>query len=122
MENVLYSSILFEVIFLFVISHIYSYFFTKSIVKSVTKYFRKQIRKEMTYFQHLMKRMCRRKTDTDNTVGISGNIIHCAILFNEFLDIVKTFISIKGIAFKSQDANMVGSIKHSISVGIIAFL
>ena len=41
MENVLYSSILLEVIFLFVISHIYSYFFTKSIVKSVTKYFRK---------------------------------------------------------------------------------
>ena len=122
MKNVLYSSILFEIIFLFVISHIYSYFFTKSIVKSVTKHFRKQIHKKMRYLPHLMKRMCRRKTDTDNTVVISGNIIHCAILFNEFFDIVKTFISIKGIAFKSQDANMVGFIKHSIAVGIISCL
>lgn len=52
MENVLYSSILFEVISLFVISHIYSYFFTKSIVKSGTKYFRKQIHKKISWRNH----------------------------------------------------------------------
>ena len=63
-----------------------------------------------------MKRMCRRKADTDNTVGISGNMIHCAILFNKFLDIVKTFISIKGKTVKSQDVNMVGSINPNRSL------
>ncbi len=109
-------------ILLFVISHIYSYFLFKRIVESMAKHFRKYIRKKMLYLQLLMKRMYRRKTDTDNTIGISSNVIHCAILFNEFFDVVKPFRSIKGIAFKSQDVNMVGSIKHSVSVCIVSFL
>lgn len=107
--------------FLFVISHIYSYFFTKSIVKSVTKHLGSRSTKNaLSPTSH--EEDVQKKADTDNTVGISGNMIHCAILFNKFLDIVKTFISIKGKTVKSQDVNMVGSIKHSISVGIISFL